>query len=224
MTWFWQRKSDKQAECDTSLALWLPPKTFSNPILIRCMCKQLMCHALNKQRLVFCELIAPKIHSDCPVLSTGRDVKDGWVPHVMDHRPSAFGCPSPADSHLLKSSRWGSHCQIPSTTTSWSSSNKCLGCCKLSSPLLDGHSKPEVWLSSLEWQAMDIAVEASDKPWMFDLNSILLVKSSISQLKAASTPSSLHVPSTCLPSPFLCILILCMSEECGKCGVFRLPQ
>lgn len=110
MTWFWQRKSDKQAECDTSLALWLPPKTFSNPILIRCMCKQLMCHALNKQRLVFCELIAPKIHSDCPVLSTGRDVKDGWVPHVMDHRPSAFGCPSPADSHLLKSSRWGSHC------------------------------------------------------------------------------------------------------------------
>lgn len=158
MTWFWQRKSDKQAECDASFALWLPPKTFSNPVLIRCMCKQLMCHAFNKQRLVFCELISPKIRADSPVLSTGRDVKVGWVPHAVDPLPSAFWWHLPADSHCLESSRWGSHCQTPSTTTSQKSSKKGLGCYRLSSPLLYGHSKPEGWLLSLEWEAVGIAV------------------------------------------------------------------
>lgn len=102
------------------------------------------------------------------------------------------------------------------------SSNKCLGCCRLSLPLLYEHSKPEGWLSSLDCEAMDIAGEASGKPWMFDLDCTLLMKPNISQLKAASTPSSPCAPSY-LPTPFLCILILCVSEECGKCEFFRLP-
>lgn len=75
------------------------------------------------------------------------------------------------------------------------------------------HWNERLWV--LQW-------EASGKPWMFYLNSILLMKSRVSQQKAASTPSSAHVPFSCLPSPFLCILILCMSEECGKCAFFRL--
>lgn len=73
--------------------MWCLPlllKTFSNPLLIRCMCKQLMFHVFNKQNLVYCELISPKIRADSPVLSTGRDVKAAWVPHAVDCLPSAF--------------------------------------------------------------------------------------------------------------------------------------
>lgn len=140
----------------------------------------------------------------------------------MDHQPSALWCHSPADSHCPKSPRWGSHRQIPSTTTSQSLQTSAwdaadfLHLSSMNTPNQKSgchHWSVRLWI--LQW-------EASGKPWIFDLDCTLLMKSSISQLKAASTPSSPHVPSY-LPTPFLCILILCMSEDCGKCEFFRLP-
>lgn len=223
MTWFWQRTSDKQAGQNASPALWFPPKTFSNPVLIRCVCKQLLCHAFNQQRFVFCELISPTIRADSPVLPTGRDVRDGWVPRTVDFLPSAFWCHSPADSHCPKSSRWGSHCQIPSTTTSQNSLNWCLGCCRLSSPLLYEHSKPEGWLLSLEWKAMDMAVGNFWKAMDVWSKQHPTYEIQHKPAEGASSSSSPHVPSSYLPSPFLCILTLCTFEECGKCAFFRLP-
>lgn len=216
MTWFWQRKSDKQAECDASPTLRLPPETSSNPVLIRCMYKQLMCHSFNKQRFVFYELISPKVTQILLTCQRARDAKNGWVPHAMDRFPSASPRHSPADSHCLKSSGWGTRCQTPSITTSQKSS-KCPGCCRLSSPFLYEHPfKPQTrrQASCHHWSVMLCILqwEACGKPWMFDQNCILLMKSSISQLEAANTPNSPQVPSSYLPSTSLCILILCMSK------------
>ena len=223
MMWFWQRKSDKQAECDASSTLCLPPELFSNPVLIRCMYKQLTCHAFNKQRFVFYELISPKKVLQIPSYQRTRDAKNGWALCAADHFLSAFLRHSAADSHCLKSSGWGTHHQSPSIITSQNSSKKCLGFCRLSSPFIRKHPfKPQTRRLAVitgAWRSGRCSRRLVRSPWMFDQNCVLLTKSSISQLGSTNTLDSPQVSFSCLPSAFLCILTLCILRHWN-----RLPQ
>lgn len=208
MTWFWQRKSDKQAECDASSTLWLPPEMSSNPVLIRCMYKQLMCHAFNKQRFVFCDLISSK-SCKSPLL-----IKEQEMLRMAEYHVLWITCLQPSSvTHQL----------TLSITTSQKSSNKCPACCKLSSPTFPIWTliqAPNQKGSCHHWSVMlwTLQRQAWEKPSMFDQSCILLMKPSISQLEAANTPSSPRAPLSYLPSTFLCILILCMSTyDCFSC-------
>lgn len=159
-----------------------------------------MCHAFNKRRFVFYELISPNSYANPPFLSKSKGCWE-WL--------STTCCGLLAFSLLVSLAIWLSppeelrmrhplsHSlhyyqpkvfkQVPGMLQTF-----------FTFPIRTLIQAPNQKASCHHWSVVlqILQWETCEKPWMFDQNCTLLMKSSISQLEVANAPSSPQVPSS----------------------------